>query len=86
MLDQASHKLPQGSVIGVGHILGKKSVRTDEPSERVDTKILRDLVQPDAGQGLSLGLRVDSYGQTGTHRHRRYAHIQSHKDRRDDDI
>jgi HlyD family secretion protein len=50
-----------GQVIRVGRILGKKNVRTDEPSERVDTKILETLVQLDPGQALPLGLRVDSY-------------------------
>lgn len=50
-----------GHVIRVGRILGKKNVRTDEPSERVDTKILETLVQLDPGQKLPLGLRVDSY-------------------------
>jgi putative ABC transport system permease protein len=51
-----------GRIIRVGRILGKKNVRTDEPSERVDTKILETLVQLDRGQSLPLGLRVDSYG------------------------
>ncbi len=50
-------------MIRVGHILGKKNVRTDEPSEHVDTKILETLVELDAGQKLPLGLRVDSYVQ-----------------------
>ncbi len=50
-----------GHVIRVGRILGKKNVRTDEPSERVDTKILETLVELDPGQVLPLGLRVDSY-------------------------
>jgi len=50
-----------GHVIRVGRILGKKNVRTDEPSEHVDTKILETLVQLDPGQTLPLGLRVDSY-------------------------
>jgi HlyD family secretion protein len=50
-------------VIRVGRILGKKNLRTDEPSEHVDTKILETLVELDAGQPLPLGLRVDSYGQ-----------------------
>jgi len=50
-----------GHVIRVGRILGKKNVRTDEPTEHVDTKILETLVQLDAGQTLPLGLRVDSY-------------------------
>jgi HlyD family secretion protein len=54
-----------GRVIRVGRILGKKNIRTDEPSEHVDTKILETLVELDAGQALPLGLRVDSYVQAG---------------------
>ena len=50
-----------GRVIRVGRILGRKNVRTDEPSERVDTKVLETLVELDPGQSLPLGLRVDSY-------------------------
>jgi HlyD family secretion protein len=50
-----------GHIIRVGRILGRKNVRTDEPSERVDTKILETLVQLDPGQKLPLGLRVDAY-------------------------
>ena len=50
-----------GHIIRVGRILGRKNVRTDEPSERVDTKILETLMQLDPGQALPLGLRVDSY-------------------------
>jgi HlyD family secretion protein len=50
-----------GSVIRVGRILGKKNVRTEEPSEHVDTKILETLVELDPGQKLPLGLRVDSF-------------------------
>ncbi len=53
-----------GRVIRVGRILGKKNIRTDEPSEHVDTKILETLVELDAGQPLPLGLRVDSYVQS----------------------
>jgi HlyD family secretion protein len=55
-----------GHVIRVGRILGRKNVRTDEPSERVDTKILETLVQLDPGQRLPLGLRVDAYVVTVT--------------------
>jgi len=53
-----------GRVIRVGGILGKKNLRTEEPSERVDTKILETLVELDRGQSLPLGLRVDSYVET----------------------
>src|SRR5262249_16450245 len=51
----------EGHVIRVGRILGKKNVRTDEPTEHVDTKILETLVELDPGARLPLGLRVDSY-------------------------
>jgi HlyD family secretion protein len=54
-----------GHVIRVGRILGKKNVRTDAPSERVDTKILETLVELDRGQKLPLGLRVDAYVEAG---------------------
>jgi ABC exporter DevB family membrane fusion protein len=54
-----------GRVIRVGKILGKKNVRTEEPSEHVDTKILETLVQLDAGQQLPLGLRVDAFIEGG---------------------
>ena len=50
-----------GSVIRVERILEKKNIRTDEPFERVDTKILETLVELDPGQRLPLRLRVDSY-------------------------
>ena len=54
-----------GHVVRVGRILGKKNVRTDEPSERVDTKILETLIELDRGQKLPLGLRVDAYVEAG---------------------
>jgi len=50
-----------GHIIRVGRILGRKNVRTDEPSERVDSKILETLVALDSGQKLPLGLRVDAF-------------------------
>jgi len=53
-----------GRVIRVGKILGRKNVRTDEPSEHVDTKVLETLVELDPGQALPLGLRVDSFVET----------------------
>ena len=50
-----------GRIIRVGRILGRKNIRTDEPSERVDTKILETLMELDPGQVLPLGLRVDAF-------------------------
>lgn len=52
-----------GRVIRIGEILGRKNVRTDEPNERVDTKILETLVELDRGQVLPIGLRVDTFIQ-----------------------
>lgn len=50
-----------GRVVRIGQILGRKNVRTDEPTERVDTKILETLVELDSGTRLPAGLRVNSY-------------------------
>ena len=49
-----------GKVIRLGEILGRKNIRTDEPRERVDTKILETLVELDPGANLPIGLRVDA--------------------------
>jgi ABC exporter DevB family membrane fusion protein len=50
-----------GRVVRVGRILGRKTVRTDEPGERVDTKILETLVELTDGTELPLGLRVQAF-------------------------
>ncbi len=50
-----------GRVVQVGQQLGPKNVRTDEPTERVDRKILETLVELDRGSELPMGLRVDAY-------------------------
>lgn len=52
-----------GRVVKIGEALGRKNVRTDEPTERVDTKILETLIELDAGQTLPVGLRVDAFIQ-----------------------
>jgi multidrug resistance efflux pump len=56
-----------GRLVQVGQVLGKKNIRTDEPAERVDTKILEVLMQLDDGHELPLGMRVESFifGQGG---------------------
>jgi ABC exporter DevB family membrane fusion protein len=53
-----------GVVTRVGGILGKKNIRTDEPVERVDTKVLETLVELDRGVELPVGLRVDARIET----------------------
>ena len=50
-----------GKVVRVGQLLGRKNFRTDEPTERVDTKILETLVLLDDGHELPIGLRVQAY-------------------------
>jgi HlyD family secretion protein len=50
-----------GRVVRVGQQLGPKNVRTDEPTERVDTKILETLVKLDPSAQLPDGLRVDAF-------------------------
>ena len=41
--------------------LGRKNVRPDEPSGRIDTKILKTLAELDNGVELPIGLRVNAY-------------------------
>jgi HlyD family secretion protein len=50
-----------GRVVRVGQQLGPKNVRTDEPTEKVDTKILETLVELDPDVRLPDGLRVDAF-------------------------
>ena len=50
-----------GRVVQVGELLGPKTVRTDEPTERIDRKFLETLVELDAGAQLPAGLRVDAF-------------------------
>lgn len=50
-----------GQVIRIGQILGRKNIRTDEPTERVDTKILETLLELEDGHELPLGLRVQAF-------------------------
>lgn len=54
-----------GHVVRVGKTLGRKNIRTDAPTERIDTKILETLVELDGHPDLPVGLRVDSYILTG---------------------
>lgn len=50
-----------GHVVRIGQELGRKNVRTDEPTERVDMKILETLVELDSGIELPVGLRVNAF-------------------------
>ena len=50
-----------GRVVRVSEQLGPKNIRTDEPTERVDRKILETLVELQSGEPLPVGLRVDAF-------------------------
>ena len=52
-----------GRVVRVAQMLGKKNVRTDEPTERVDVKILETLIELEGADELPLGLRVQAFIQ-----------------------
>ncbi len=47
-----------GKVVEVGMRMGRKNVRTDDPVERLDVKILEVVLQIDAPDGLVPGIRV----------------------------
>jgi len=51
----------EGRVVRVGRMLGRKQVRTGEPAEKVDTKVLEVLVELAPGTDLPIGLRVDAF-------------------------
>lgn len=50
-----------GHVSRVAGILGKKNVRTDDPAEKNDTRILETLVDVDEPAELPVGLRMDVF-------------------------
>jgi HlyD family secretion protein len=52
-------------VAKIGQILGRKNIRTERPTEKVDTKILEVLLDLAPDQKLPLGLRVDAFIKTG---------------------
>lgn len=53
----------EGRVVEVGRRMGRKNIRTDEPTERIDTKILEVVVElgADAQQRLVVGQRLMGY-------------------------
>lgn len=50
-----------GKVAEIGRRMGRKNVRTDDPTERIDTKILEVVIDLDEPGKLVPGLRVTSY-------------------------
>ena len=50
-------------VTRIGQILGRKNVRTDEPAEHLDSKILETLIELEPGVSIPIGMRVDAFIQ-----------------------
>jgi ABC exporter DevB family membrane fusion protein len=50
-----------GKVVRIGRILGRKNIRSDEPAEKTDQKVLETLIELDPGVNIPIGLRVDAY-------------------------
>lgn len=50
-----------GTVVSIAPMLGRKKLTRDDPTERIDTKVLEVLVELDPGQQLPIGLRVDTF-------------------------
>lgn len=48
-------------VVELGRRMGRKNVRTDDPTERIDTKVLEVILELEDREGLVPGLRVVSY-------------------------
>jgi multidrug resistance efflux pump len=53
----ADRRFP-GKVVEIGRRMGRKNVRTDDPVERLDVKILEVVMQLDTPDGLVPGIRV----------------------------
>jgi HlyD family secretion protein len=49
-----------GKVSEIGRRMGRKNIRTDDPVERIDTKILELIIGLEKSDGLVPGLRVSS--------------------------
>jgi len=54
-----------GKVVEIGRRMGRKNARTDDPTERIDTKILETVVELDDPKGLVPGMLVTGYIEAG---------------------
>ena len=55
----------QSRVVSVAQRMGRKNVRTDDPTERNDTKILEVVLVVSQPEGLVVGQRVTAFTQRG---------------------
>lgn len=61
VVDALPERRFEGRVVSIGRRMGRKNVRTDEPTERIDTKILEVVVELGPVQELIVGQRVMAY-------------------------
>jgi HlyD family secretion protein len=54
-----------GKVVELAYRMGRKTVRTDEPTERIDTTVREAVVELDDGRELVQGLRVTGFVAPG---------------------
>jgi HlyD family secretion protein len=55
-----------GRVARIGSLMGRKTVYSDQPGERKDSRVLEVLIDLGAETGLPAGLRVDAFIELGT--------------------
>ncbi len=58
-----------GKIVEVAARMGRKNVRTDDPVERLDVKILEVVLQIEEPDGLVPGIRVTGYIEAATRKH-----------------
>ena len=59
--DAYGDKRFEGKVIRIARMLGRKNIRTDDPAERLDTKVLETLIEFEPGTSIPVGLRMDVF-------------------------
>ena len=59
--DAYGDKRFEGKVIRIARMLGRKNVRTDDPAERLDTKVLETLIEFEPGTSIPVGMRMDVF-------------------------
>ena len=55
-----------GRVARIGSLMGRKTVYSDQPGERKDSRVLEVLIDLERDTGLPAGLRVDAFIELGT--------------------
>ena len=61
MADAYGDKRFNGKVIRIARMLGRKNIRTDDPAERLDTKVLETLIEFEPGTSIPVGMRMDVF-------------------------